>query len=86
MLGPAYVTTMSVFDEPDNAKENTTEAPVMMSNLEVVNQGIKHENEPLVIDWPGALATLIEIGIIEVPILSRVELNKPSSIELRRGT
>lgn len=66
MLGPAYVTTMSVFDEPDNAK--------------------KHETEPLVIDWPGALATLIEIGIIEVPILSRVELNKPSSIELRRGT
>ena len=87
ILGPDYVTTMSVFDEPDIAKENTTEASVMISKLEVVGKGMKHaETEPLMIDWPGALITLIEVGIIEGSILSRVELNKLSSIELRRGT
>ena len=34
ILGPDYVTTMSVFDEPDIAKENTTEASVMISKSE----------------------------------------------------
>ena len=75
MLGPDYVTTMSIFDAPSFAKENTTD------------KGMKHaETELSMIDWPGALITLIEIGIIEGSILSRVELNKLNSIELKRGT
>ena len=66
---------MSISDAPRFAKENTTE------------KGMKHaETEPTMIDWPGVLITLTEIGIIEGSILSRVELNKLNSIELKGGT
>ena len=69
------VTTMSISDAPRFAKENTTE------------KGMKHvETKPKMIDWPGVLITLTEIGIIEGSIVSRVELNAPNSIELERGT
>ena len=75
MLGPDYVTTMSIFDAPRFAKENTSE------------KGMKHvENELTQVDWPGVMITLTELGIIEGSILNRVDHNGPSSINFERGT
>ena len=69
------VTTMSISDAPRFVKENTTE------------KGMKHvENEATQIDWPEVMITLTELGIIKGSILSRVDLNGPSSIELEMGT
>ena len=66
---------MSISEAPRFVKENTSE------------KGMKHvENELTQVDWPEVMITLTELGIIEGSILSRVDLNGPSSIELEMGT
>ena len=69
------VTTKSLSEAPRFVKENTSE------------KGINHaEIELTQVDWPEAIITLTELGVIGGYILNKVDHNGPSSITVESGT
>jgi hypothetical protein len=69
------VTTKSLSVAPRFVKENSSE------------KGINHaEIELTQVDWPEAIISLTELGVIGGYILNKVDHNGPSSITVESGT
>ena len=69
------VTTKSLSEAPRFVKENTSE------------KGINHaEIELTQVDWPEAVISLTELGVIGGYLLNKVDHNGPSPITVENGT